>query len=197
MKKLAIIVILLILGLSMANAQGFYFDIGLGVGAPWTRIDGENVYQTLRSAGVNLRQYGVDVGFKAGYGPIANLPLYGVGVFSVLVNGMYDSRDDIQFSSFIIGPGVIYYPIPLIQLAGSVGYSLVNNSSSFMNMYSSRGGFGWDISAAVDLGRGNHGALLGLKYSMAINTLRTSGVTQNQSILSVFVRYTFRQKLNQ
>ena len=197
MKKLVIIGILLIMVLSMANAQGLYFDIGLGIGGAWTRIDGENLYRTLRSAGVDLSQIGIDIGFKAGYGPIANLPLYGVGVFSVIGHRLSYDNDHIQFNSFIVGPGVIYYPIPLIQVAGSVGYSFVNNSSSFLSMYRSRSGFGWDISAAVDLGRGNHGALLGLKYTMAINTLRTSGATQNQSGLSVFVRYAFRHKMAQ
>jgi hypothetical protein len=61
-------------------------------------------------------------------------------------------------------------------------------------MYGSKVGFAGDISVAVDLGSKNHGCLIGLKYFGAINTLETSGAKQNQSGLSVFVRYTYRYK---
>jgi len=200
MKKLAIIGILLIVGLSSVNAQGLYFDVGIGVGRAWTRVDGENIASSYRSAGINLTQFGVDLGLKAGYGPIANMPLYVVGAFSAMAHRMFDRDDDyIQFNSFVIGPGVIYYPIPLIQLAGSVGYAFSRNSTSlsFMEMYRSTRGFGWDISAAVDLGPRNHGVLLGLRYAMAITTLEVSRATQNQSGLTVFARYAFRHRMSQ
>jgi hypothetical protein len=62
-------------------------------------------------------------------------------------------------------------------------------------MYKSKGGLAGDISVAVDLGSGNHGCLIGLKYFGAVNILETSGVDQNQSGLSIFVRYTYRHKL--
>ena len=198
MKKLAIIGILLIVGLSFVNAQGLYFDVGIGVGGAWTRVDGENLASLYRSAGVNVSQMGGEFGIKAGYGPIANMPLYLVGTFSTMLHIIYDRHDDVNLVSYILGPGVIYYPIPLIQLAGSVGYAFSRNNSTFAEMYRGTRGFGWDISAAVDLGPRNHGVLLGLRYAMAITTLENvSRTRQNQSGLTVFARYTFRHRMSQ
>jgi hypothetical protein len=176
-----------------ANAQGFYFDIGIGVGGAWTKIDGHDTSTLFSDSSVT--EIGVDFGLKAGYGPIANIPLYIVGTIGGVGHRFDDGSDYIQFNSYIIGPGVIFYPIPLIQLAGSIGLSWVSNQTSLpMIFYNSRSGFAGDISVAVDLGRGNHGCLIGLKYFGAINTLETSGVEQNSSGLCVFVRYTFRHK---
>ncbi|MCL2479198.1 MAG: hypothetical protein FWF22_06835, partial [Treponema sp.] len=58
----------------------------------------------------------------------------------------------------------------------------------------SKGGLAGDISIAFDLGKGNNGCLLGLKYFGSSNTLETSGVKQDMSGLLVFARYTFRHK---
>jgi hypothetical protein len=178
------------------NAQGFYFDMGLGVGGAWTKLDGTDISDTFKSAGVDFKEIGIDLGLKAGYGPIANIPLYIVGTIGGLGHRLDDGSDYLQFNSCIIGPGVIFYPISLIQLAGSVGFSFVSNQTSLpMEMYKSKGGFAGDVSVAVDLGKGNHGCLIGLKYFGAINTLETSGADQNSSGLCVFVKYAYRHKV--
>jgi hypothetical protein len=196
-KKLLIAAALLALALFSASAQGLYFDIGLGAGWAWTKLDGDDVADIAKSSGGDFTQVGVDLGLKAGYGPIANLPLYAVGTFGAAGHRLYDSKDYLQFNSFILGPGVIFYPIPLVQLAADVGYSFVGNSWSLnAPMYESKGGFAWDVSAAANLGIGKsgHGVLLGLKYFAATNTLKTSNAKQAQSGLSVFVRYAFRHQ---
>ena len=103
-------------------------------------------------------------------------------------------------NSFIIGPGIVYYPISFVQLGLSAGFSFVNNSNTLPGtsfpefMYSSKGGFAWNASAALDFGRRNHGCLVGIQFFQAINPLQISNVTQNAILLGVFVKYTFRQK---
>jgi hypothetical protein len=196
MKKLVIIGTLLTAVLFSANAQGLYFDIGLGIGGAWTRLDGSNVSDAMQLVGGNISEIGVDIGLKAGYGPVANIPLYIVGVLGGIGHRLWDDLDHLQFNSYLIGAGLIFYPIPLIQLAGSIGFSFVGNQSSLpYDMFGSTGGFAWDISAALDLGGGNHGALIGLRYFRARNTLEISRAVQLQHGLSVFVRYAFRHRM--
>jgi hypothetical protein len=58
----------------------------------------------------------------------------------------------------------------------------------------SESGYAYDLSAAVELGKTNHGLLLGVKYFQAVNTLETSGAEQDSSLFSVFAKYVYRQK---
>ena len=191
MKKYFIIGVLFLLVLFSVNAQGLYFDIGIGFGGAITKLDGINVSSLVG----NVKESVVDLGFKAGYGPIANIPLYIVGTLGGIGHRLDDGLDWLQFNSYIIGPGVIFYPIPLIQIAGSIGLSWVGNETSLpVIMYDSLGGFAGDISIAVDLGRGNHGCLIGLRYFGSSNDLEISRVKQNTTAFTIFVRYTFRQK---
>ena len=198
MKKFLAIGIFLTMALFSVNAQGFYFDIGLSIGEAWTKIDRTDAADVFKSTGEKFIQIGVDLGLKAGYGPIANIPFYIVGTIGGIGHRLDNGSDYIQFNSYIIGPGVIFYPIPFIQIAGDVGLSFVSNQTSFSMvtyMYNSEAGFAGNISMAVDLGKGNHSCLIGVKYFGAVNKLEISGVDQNQSGLSVFARYAFRHKL--
>ena len=198
MKKIAVLVAFLMIISMSVSAQGFYFDIGLGIGGAWTKINGIDFSDTLKSLGVNVKELGVDLGLKAGYGPIANIPLYIVGSFGGIGHRINEGSEYIQFNSYLIGPGLIYYPIPLIQLAGSVGFSFISNQTNIPGMIllgNDKPGFAGDISVALDFGRGNHGFLLGLRYFGATNTFEVSGVKQNSSALTVFGRYAFRNKL--
>ena len=193
MKKFVIIVTLFTVILFSANAQGLYFDIGLGVGGAWTRLDGTDVSGII---GGNIVEIGVDLGLKIGYGPVANMPFYIVGVLGGIGHRLDDGFHHLQFNSYLIGAGIIVYPISFIQLAGSIGFSFVGNQTSvpMMEMFGSTGGFAGDVSIAADLGRENHGVLFGLRYFRARNTLEISRAVQSQHSFTVFARYVFRHR---
>jgi len=123
----------------------------------------------------------VDLSIKAGYGPFDTIPLYVVGETGGIGHRIYDRSNYIQFNSYIIGLGVIFYPVPLIQLGSSIGSSFVanqNNMSELGEMYRSKNGFAWNISAAIDIGKSNHGCLIGVKYFYAYNTLEVSNAVE-------------------
>jgi hypothetical protein len=180
---------------SLASAQGIYFDIGLGFGSGSTKINDVDMYDLI-NRNSSVKEMTVDVTiFKIGYGPLGNIPIYAVLELSGMGHRIYDDSDYIQYNSYLFGPGVIYYPIPLVQLGSSFGYSFVANQTSFPGiMDESDGGIAWNIYAAVDLGSGNHGCLIGLKYFSATNSLKITGVDQNSSMVGVFVKYAYRKK---
>ena len=193
MKKLLLSVVLITVVFSAAGSQGLYLDAGLGFGFPFTKIDGENASSYFDST---VSNFGMEIGLKAGYGPIANIPLYLAGTLSFMDHTLSAGSDELNFFSCIFGAGAIFYPIPLVQLAASVGYSYVLNDSTFIsNMYDGDG-FAFDFSAAVDLGRGKHGILLGARYTASFNVLDVSKAKQNQSLISIFARYAFRRKIS-
>jgi hypothetical protein len=143
----------------------------------------------------NFDQIGVDLAAKAGYGPFGQIPLYVVFSMGGIGHRIADKSDYIQYNSYMIGGGVIFYPIRLIQIAGDIGYSYSSNSTSIqgISLKSGKDGFAGDISAALDLGKNNHGCLLGLRYFGAI-TKGSFDEFQKQSNISVFIRYAYRYK---
>jgi hypothetical protein len=193
MKKGLFGVALFVCGSLALSAQGFYFDIGLGFGKAWTVVNGYDIVKELKSDGTNINESAVDLGLKAGYGPFGNIPLYVVGELGGIGHRIYDSSNYIQFNSYIIGPGVIFYPIPLVQLGLSIGYSYVGNQTDipYYTMYNSKNGFAWNISAAVDLGKGNHGCLIGIKYFNANNKLEISNADEKSSLIGIFIKYIY------
>jgi hypothetical protein len=196
MKKLVIFCVFLIAASLSVSAQGFYFDVGLGLGKGWTKLNGTDMVDAIKTDGGKVNEVALDFGLKAGYGPFGKIPLYVVGEFSGMSHKIYDNSNYIQFNSFIIGPGLIFYPAWLIQLGVSAGYSFVANETDIpMRMYDSKGGFAWNVSAALDFGNRNHGCLVGLKYFNANNTLETSNADENASMISIFVKYTYRKKV--
>jgi len=197
MKKSLILVVFFICTSLAVSAQGFYFDIGLGFGKAWTIVDGDDFVKELKSAGADFHEMAIDLSLKAGYGPFGTIPLYVVGEVGGIGHRIYDSSDYIQFNSYIIGPGVIFYLIHLIQLASSIGYSFVanqNNMAELGEMYKSKYGFAWNISAAIDLGKRNHGCLIGVKYFYTNNTLEVSNAVEQASMIGIFVKYAYRKK---
>jgi hypothetical protein len=191
MKRSVVFCIFLIIASVSVSAQGFYFDIGLGLGRGWTEVDGIDMVDSLKSVGANPNELAADIGLKAGGGPFGNIPLYIVGELAGMGHRIYDRSAYIQFNSYIIGPGVIFYPIPLIQLGLSVGYSFVSNQTDIpgWEMLDSKNGFAWNISAAVDFGSGNHGCLIGLKFFNANNTLKISNADEKASMVGIFIKH--------
>jgi len=198
MKKMIFFISFLVVVTVTISAQGFYFDIGLGLGKAWTKVDGNDIADELKSAGADVSETAVDLGLKAGYGPFGKIPIYLVGESSAIGHRIYDDDNYIQFNSYLIGPGILFYPIPFFQLGFSLGYSYVANVTDIpgYKMRSSKEGFAWNVSAAVDLGSGNHGCLIGIRYFSAENKIKTTNVKQNSSLISIFVKYAYRRKVS-
>ena len=193
MKKIVLFALLFALISFSVFAQGFYFDIGGGLGKAWTKIDGEEFVKPDGAI-----EFALDLGVKAGYGPFGKIPLYVVGELTMIDHVFADGSAIAQFAPAMIGAGIIYYPVRLIQLGAGAGYSFTANQfdTAFgsYEAYDSKGGFAWNASVALDIGKKNSGFLIGLKYFMAFNTLETSNVEQNQSYVGLFMKYAYRNK---
>ena len=120
------------IALFSVNAQGFYLDIGAGYGFGGFGVH----FGTLREMGFtddyeninNTNGGSYELGFKIGYAPIENIPLYFVGLIG---HTSYNHDSALEFFSNIYGLEIIYYPIPLLQLAGSIGFSTVSNRNGY------------------------------------------------------------------
>lgn len=190
-RSLGLVVMLVILGASLA-AQGLYFDVGVGLGKASTTINGTDVSSGFSSS---VKEMGVGVDLKLGYGPISGMPLYVVGTLGGVGHRFDDNSNYIQFNSYILGGGVIVYPVSMLQIAASGGYSFVKNQSDLpVTFYDSESGFAGEASVALDIGKGTSGCLIGAEYFYAKNTLKTSGAEQETSLIGIFVKYAYRQK---
>ncbi|MDR0455754.1 MAG: hypothetical protein LBH20_03610 [Treponema sp.] len=172
-KSILIFVFLLIVSMSV-SAQGVYFDIGVG-GGPNFFING------IGSA--------FDGGFKVGYGPFGNIPLYVIGESNFFI-GTSDGGDGGGAVGIGIGPGFIYYPIQFIQVGAALGVSLG---------YWGNIGFCWNASIAYDFGKGKHGLLIGLNFIGArynyIPYSWESVIEEINCSLGVFVKYAYKEKI--
>jgi hypothetical protein len=193
----AILIVLFSFASLTVSAQITYFDIGCGVGTVSTEIDLElkdeyRPYFEDRNNGVfdNIPPYAVgrdhglavDWGLKAGYGPFGNIHLYFVNEYSGFIHRLNSGL----ISGIIVGPGVIIYPIPYIQLGSSLGFLGYTIGVDGV-------GFAWNVSAAVDLGKGNLGFLIGIKYSYAYTSLDFK-VYEQISTVGIFVKFAYREK---
>ncbi|MDC7222498.1 MAG: hypothetical protein PQJ60_02090 [Spirochaetales bacterium] len=191
MKKILVLALLSALTLPVM-AQSLYFDIGFGLGSTITEMDGTDVADYYSG----WDEASVDLSMKLGFGPLASGPFYLVAEVAAVGHRFeYDSYYR-QFNSYLLGPGVVFYPVPFLQLAGSAGYSWTGNDFSSGTPYESEGGYAFNASAALDLGKKNNGFLLGGKYSYTFNTLETSGTEQVSSQFSLFGKYVYRTKMS-
>jgi len=191
MKKLIFIGLLFSFILFSVNAEGFYVDFGAGIGKATTIIDGIDVTQGYDEDSFDI---GVELGLKVGYAPF-DFPIYFAGVIGAMGYRITDTNiDSIQFNSYLFGPGVIYYPLPFLQIAASAGYSIaVNKMSPQDDLDKNYKGFAWDVSAAYDFGGSRfYGFMLGARYFWARNILEEMEAAQYSSLISVFARYRFR-----
>jgi hypothetical protein len=174
-------------------AQSAYLDLGVGVGiVTTTKINGADAM----TSGSGITEVGVELGAKAGLGPLAGQPLYVVAAATGMGHRYSDSSGGyIQFNSYLLGGGAIFYPIPALQLGVSLGYSFsaIDNNMGW-TFYDTKGGFAWDVSAALDLGGGNTGWLVGARYYVSMNQFQTTNASYEQSLLSLFVRYAYRTR---
>jgi len=223
MKKILILAVVLGFISLTVSAQGLYFDIGAGVGGAWTKTDGVDQFKMWRSAidetflfttwdGKNvdidslITQYSFNLGARAGYGPFETLPLFFVLDFDWVGHRIYLlKKANLEFSayynSFLIGPGVIYFPLSRLQVGVSGGYSFTANKLKPMpagaKMLKSEGGFAGNVSVAYDMGI-KHALLVGVKYFFSSNTLEKNDLGKKQvqttSMIGVFAKYAFRPK---
>jgi hypothetical protein len=186
MKKAIVLGTILVMVSLSVHAQGIYADLGFGVGKAWTKIEGNDV----RDALVDSRDFAMNFGGKAGYGPFSDIPLYFVLEWEGTGHMLWNTDKTVQFNSYLLGPGAVFYPIPLIQLGLSLGYSWTNNNEKFDRdgFYNSNAGFAWNTSAALDLGGKWLACLVGIKYSMAIHPDET------QQMFGAFLKLAFRKK---
>jgi len=150
--------------------QGLYLDIGLGVDYNISTI----IYNEDDIDNSYFSYFGNSIGFKAGYGPFSDIPIY----FVFGYENIYGP----------IGPGVIFYPIPLIQSGLSIGFPI--------DIFSGDWGFAWDTSIAIDLGRNNHGILLGIKYWGLTQKHREFLFDEDiivNNAFGIFVKYVYRR----
>jgi len=190
MNKICIIAVLSFLLSFSVFSQGLYFDIGLGVGDITTQFDGTEFDTT------GVDETSVELSTKLGFGPIAGSPLYLAAALEGMGHQVSDDfGDTIQFNSYILGASAIYYPIRFLQISATAGYSFTANTNSFgLEMYDSESGYGFNASAALDLGNQKHGVLIGAKYMYTNNTLEVSEVEQEMSMISIFLKYAFRHR---
>ncbi|MDC7242338.1 MAG: hypothetical protein PQJ50_18435 [Spirochaetales bacterium] len=191
MKKIILLILFTLLASISLSSQALYFDIGGGIGWGVTKI--ADINQADYFPGTS--QLAGEAGLKLGWGPVFDIPLYITGEFEALAHRFFDDIYYYQYNSFLIGPGVVFYPIDLLQLAATLGYSFTGQFSN-IETPTTMGwrGMGLNISAAADLGSGFHGLLLGLKYTMISNTLESSA-KEKQHLFSLFVKYAYRQKM--
>jgi hypothetical protein len=152
------------------NAQSVYFDVGLGADYNISTI----IYNEDDINNSYFSYMGINLGFKAGYCPFNNLPLY----FVIGYENIYGP----------IGPGVVFYPIPLVQLGLSFGLPIGFFSGNF--------GFAWDTSFGVNLGKNNHGVLFGIKYWGLTQKYKNSGDYGDQIInnaFGLFIKYVYKK----
>jgi hypothetical protein len=191
MKKIAAFSLLLAGTSLLAFGQGFYFDAGFGLGKGWTTMGGENMAALF--SGVD--EIAAGLGIRAGYGPFGKLPLYTALEFSGVGHRFYDSSNYLQFDAFLAGPAVIFYPLSLLQLSLAAGYSFpVNINDLGLELDKGRGGFAFNVQAALDAGTSSHGLLLAAGYFYSSNKLEASGTKQVTSLLGLFMKYAYRRR---
>ena len=146
---------------------GLYLDTGVigGMGVVKYNNDGlpyDYGYGDTGSIDTDISFQG-KYGLKAGYGPFGEIPLYAVGDISFGFSHVIDIG--LNFPLFA-GAGVIFYPVRVFQLGASFGAGWPINMGN--------PGFSFNISAALDMGKRNHGFLLGFQYTYAKNNLNDS-----------------------
>jgi hypothetical protein len=215
-----------------ANAEAVYLDLRFGLGIGAANANGTNIGERLLGIAPDKDwPLSTDYGFKIGIGPYFNNSLYFVGAFDAIsqkydfssaANGEKIGGNDqiwIKYGSYLIGQGIVYYPLEFLQLSAVIGYAFGADSNSFGDSTVGAGaGMGYSLSAAYDIGAyKNNAFLIGLKWmhaimrrsiaeytyfsypgSSAVFVYKSNDreITYNQTSLNVFVGYTFRTRKN-
>jgi hypothetical protein len=191
-KKFLVLIGILTAGL--AYGDGLYVDVGLGGGKIWTSFQGKNLisrYSVIYGSGFDI---GLEGGFRLGWGPFGDSPYYAVGDVWMIGEGIFGS-EAVVFDSIITGAGILYYPVWLVQLGVSVGPAFDVVIGSVDDLISPADiGFGWNMTAVLDIGDGTGGFLIGVRYSGSAVGFSSSEIKQIQQMVGVFMRYAYREK---
>jgi len=187
--------VLLWLG-SVAFGQGLYFDLGVGYGKGRTVHEGVNLANRFPFSNGSVEERAGDASVKAGFGPIGYLPAYVVAEWGWLWHRVYDAVLSARIDSYLAGVGVVVYPVRLVQFGCTIGYSYrkCETNASAYAIDVGNGGLGWNVSAALDLGKRNNGILAGVKYQRSERKVLMFDSLMESSGLLFFVKYAFRQK---
>lgn len=176
-------------------AEGLYFDIGGGWGKTTTRIEKRNIMDVLRYEGRAGREVAFDVGMKAGYRPIGNTPLYIVCELFWNSHRIANNKNYLDYNTFLIGPGVVYYLSRRIQLGASIGYSMSFNSTDMtIKIGNSYAGFAWNTTATLEIGADRMGLLVGVRYFSAYNQYKDCDLKQETHGVTGFLRLSVRER---
>lgn len=176
----------------IANANAFYLDAGIGVGSASTEISIDGQITELDDTCIGCNDLGVDFGIRVGGNISSQFILAG----ELLGYGhrYYDSREYIQFNSYLVGPSAIFYPTPTLQLSASIGYSFTANSSSLPMYFYDGSGVALSTTVAYSSPATN-GVLIGARIFYSANTLDVSNADQNTFGINFIIRYV-RRDLN-
>jgi hypothetical protein len=198
MKKVLVLSVLMVVLSTLGFADGFVIQGQFGIGGGTTKIDGTDV--TSYFTGID--DLAINLGIKAGYGPFGKVPLYAVLNFSGIGHRLYDAYNYLQFNSYMVGPGVLFYPHPLVQIGLSMGPSWVSNDTDVpgYKIYGNDGlGFAIDVSAALDIGyfwrsssAKNFGLLVGADFFSATNKLEVSKVREVSNAFTFMMALSYR-----
>jgi hypothetical protein len=181
------------------RAEGLYFDVGVDFGKAWTVLREERAVKVFeREVGEDAIDVGAGMSLKAGYGPIVDSRFYGV-VEGSLIGSMIislDSNKVIWYDSFMTGVGIIYYPLYLLQIGSTVGLSWNYTMGGPEYLIDRTAvGIAWNVTVAADIGEGEQGILLGIKYYGSVVGIESKAVIQAQHMIGIFVKYAYRLKM--
>ena len=148
MKKLTVLLLLCLVVSVTAFSQGFYLDLGIGIGYFSQSIEGENIGKALKDyySAADIKyipfNFGVSVNLKSGFGPFKALPLFFVGDFYTTWAAMGAINDDVKkeeewlpgIENYFIGPGVIFYPLSFLQIGASLGFAYFYGTTVFSSV---------------------------------------------------------------
>jgi hypothetical protein len=181
----------LVMMLASSASAGFYFDTGMGYGYGFATEKWESSWGYWANDDEGKERYvpriGFDMGAKVGGGS-SKIGLFFVCEFSMVAPLMvpYSVEDAI---SYMVGPGIIFYPTQNIQLASSYG------ASSHAGIGGS-GGYAYNFSVAYDFSNYDHGVLLGIKYYGANDEYDDYYEIRKMksSMIGMFVKYVYKGK---
>jgi hypothetical protein len=199
-----------------ANAEAVYLDLRFGMGTGSASLDGTSIEKVLSDAGVKDYSFEADdFGFKVGVGPYFENSLYVVGEFEMIAQRYSFRSDWVQYDAYLIGPGIVYYPMDHLQLGATIGYAFGADGNSQGDLEVGGYGIGYSLSVAYDIQVYNSNAfLIGWKWTQAVvkRDVEMVGyeleynyaglyyrpytymqtVTHNQTSLTLFIGYAFR-----